>query len=1674
MATRTVDDIAGLAKFDTGLLTNFIAPLNRTMNFNAMFKVAPTAGNLVYEYNPFRNFRLDRDMFEYQGHLYTLDELNDMGISASGDTWFINGAPMPSDGDIPLLMQAGVLADFETDQLQFDINHPVDVLPQYSYDGSVNLILNDGKNIPRLINSRFTSLGRNTYKVMDRKGDNDTNIYDQGTQFDIDTSLYKRVVEIPELDFISISSGGNLKVGNYVFYFRYADADGNETDFVAESGIVSCFIGTELNSITGGQQDENTYKMVRFVMRNIDASYSYVIAYYTRTTSAESGEVIETAHRIDYKYEVSKALTCQINITGFEPKENIPLEAINIRYCIASSVWTQATCQNRLFLGNIHRPDINYKELNDLSLRFCPTIYKKTGYNLPSFDYSESTKNTYSDPNFIYNYTGYANGGEVYAFGIVYILADNTLSPTFYTRGAIDVNTEYNYSNINVYTSQGKRIYISSEESTGEIIAMKETGENAPSYTIENDNIQNVWGIVSIEVPVEGGDNDSNTIYGIKMNVDDRVNVFKALAELGIKGFFFVRQKRIPLTICQALTIGVDKYSYTPVLPVSPTVMKEYFPDNENISDGKACFIAERFLNDDRIIDHDFVDRLYILNRNSVFRKAAICPNFDTDVGYYNQVFNGSEFYACEANFQPENEYLSIDQTDNRHMYVSPVSNTKYKTGSNQQTAVITVNDSAPVVATSKSTWRGVAGTAEEAFRFEYLERDNRVDDASNMVRGVFGNYIGIDGMERDCSIINIKSPEAVNASIYDIMATRHSDKLPYYAISKRYALKNFISVNEDGSYDSVDDRTFESEMGILYRGDSFICMFTHRFNRNFADPEAPNNDKIVDENTWVDNYKAKETDDYNKINRGDINAVKMGMWVTFPVVSYRNLNIRSLDHSYPEEEGLTGHARGFYPYYSDSVEGSFKIPESMFINQGLSVNLGERWNMPVPDVPYIKNDFQTRILYSNKHINDAFENGFRVFEALNFQDYPRTYGEIVRLVELNNALICVFEHGIMRIEVNERTLSGSGANGDVFVNTEKILPEHPLVISDTFGTQWAESVIKTPYGVYGVDTVGKKIWRTDGSRFQIISDFAIQEFLNLNISLTERELTPIIGIRNVKSHYNHFKQDVMFTFYDNTVGFEEKVWNICFNELLDCFVTFYSWLPSYSQNIDNIYFSFDRNTSKWIGKLGISHAGNSFAEGIVLTNNIMTGTGRIGELSLVNIELPSINTGVSVSYTFTLEHDNFGNYKMFSITGNTLYLNAGVDYSSLVANIFKYDTQTGRRVFLDRNDPNFRDTIVYELNIRCKVVLSYNGDDYNIKQHVNEWNEYQKLDAGYYDYSVAVIPQENIQYLTTDFWKHGQAGIIDIADKILPTEWYARRHPFEFEFIVADDTSLHKVFEALEIIGNAAEPESFHYEIVGDVYDFAEEKLNIYYRQEAIKALYQYNGSDILYDHDFTKLIPKQRIVTDEYGQYVKKATIFPLYYSRNDMFNYIEDYYRQLTSPNKDYVNLSGSEILHYDNEGEFRIWTHIKGTNIKYKGRLRGNMWYNEDMWYVQIPSINVIEKNEDVWPSSTKTYIDDDGTNKTIGKLPLPVLNSPVPNDILNTNITDNDFPAELTELGYGTSDIDLSEWSGNYNDSASMREETKVRDKYVKIRIRYDGSSKVIIQAVRTMYSVSYC
>ena len=1614
-------------------------------------------GYMAWEYNPFHNFRITDTK--------TVTQINSEESSN---------------------VEAGSIVDLDTPLLNFDLEHPVTMDIQPSYDGTVNVIFNDNKNVPRLINSRFSTTELNTYELVDRVGDNDTNIYDQDS-FDLDSSLYKRINSIPTVKFIGVNSSGQLKVGNYNFYFKYSDADGNETDFVADSGVVAIFKGNDCDpfSIDGGISDENAFKAVSFQLNNIDYSYNYITVYYTRNTGDSYQTRSTKAYKINDKYIVKHQI-CTINVTGLEDSTEIPISEINNQFFQVNKAKTSAQCQNRLFLGNVAKPDTPYKDLTDISLRMLPilnSVDSKNTIGQVEYNYVDDSSlinsyEYYNTKNIYYN-VGYWDN-EIYRLGVVYIMSDNSLSEVFNIRGGNNIKniTDYtiNNSEINpeaLYNDNGDRQYITIDEDTNCIHGGKP--------------LENSKGVVRFMK------NTDNSEYINYIQVLVPTVILKYLKDTyDIKGLFFVRQKRNPTLLAQAFTMSYDTEAQCPAIYCRDTNYIESFLTQRPVETTNKKGIAvtiNNYLESKQAgkLVHDYDKHLCILKntKSSGDVITAICPEFMINQSRYNALFTGTD-YVIES----VGKYGGLEWQDNNHRMYNAIGGKtiNYK----GKAKIISVTDDTPSVAIDNTIFRSKLGDAEEAYQFRYIEANNRSkSDAYNLVRGIYSPYLGIisKGNISYNSIINIYIPGYSESQMNNYFAIRYDDNTAYYSIGDRIDINTAI---HDWKY---LDSNKSYQYTTLARGDCYLCTFTHRLNRNFADSSNPYNDEILDEDTWKNNYDANNSEKLQKINRGDVNAVQLGSWITFKLRSSTNLSIRSIDESNINEKGIFGRPRAWYPYQQDLISGNNKIPESYLYNDGLRSTLNEKYYFNVPEVPYIKNIYQNRIIYSDISINDAYRNGYRIFKSTNYVDYTKEYGSIIKLVPMGSSLICVFEHGVVLLPVNERIQTGEGDGGAIFINTKNVLPENPqIVLSDMIGSQWAESVVKTPYAVYGVDTVAKKIWRTDGKNLETISDFKVNKFLVDNLSLSERETTPIIGIRNVKTHYNANKNDVMFTFYDQKYGFEDKAWNLCYNEITKSFITFYSWLPSYSANIDNIFFTFDRSVSKYIAKLGLNDMMSNSKSGLVVSANILpvNSLGKnmnvimsikgiydryipenIGQTKVTLEILPGLNHSekyVQFQY-FTQEGDSVVS-KSFMILPNINIDSSGnieegkayieVKISNILAEWNKRQLEEEKNnVAIDKREYLVPQDIsqaglssyykIYKIlndkllaiNIRATLGTEESGS-------ASTFNKTTLINSGYYDFTLYFTFSEffynkqntevtkKLPAFLTNFWKHGQAGIIDTQEHIKPCYWYNKQHPFEFEFVVKDNSVKQKIWDNLQIISNKAEPESFHFEINGDSYEFSKDKPNMWYRQELTKNTYQKLGSDITYDHLYND---SKRGVTPQ--QYFK-STIFPLYYNRLDSVNEIEDYYHSMRSPSdRDYSRLSGSEIVRYEDLNQYNIATHVKNLPIPKHGVIKGNSYYQEDEWYIQIPSINIAQKNESTWKD---------------GKPPI-VLNW-IPNDLDKTEISDEDLPNT-----YNLGNVDTTGWT--------YRQQIPMKDKYIKIKIRYTGNDLAIITGILTTYRLSY-
>ena len=255
-----------------------------------------------------------------------------------------------------------------------------------------------------------------------------------------------------------------------------------------------------------------------------------------------------------------------------------------------------------LFMGNVKRQDIPYEELQDLSLRILPFLgSEKYDPEINETYNAGNTKKSYINSKFIYDKTGYWPN-ELYRFGIVYILPNGQLTPVFNVRGGIGIGQLNKGFQDVPLKENNKRYYLKYNESSNYLsepkrnIAYKNNKEVQIFSNYTPYDYENVKGVCSFN-PVLQFSADPD-IYYIDFYIPADV---KLELKNYVKGYFFVRQPRMPLVLAQGITLGVDKESRTPTIPTAggvlsrlQNVLPNSHVETENING--LNYITEGFL----------------------------------------------------------------------------------------------------------------------------------------------------------------------------------------------------------------------------------------------------------------------------------------------------------------------------------------------------------------------------------------------------------------------------------------------------------------------------------------------------------------------------------------------------------------------------------------------------------------------------------------------------------------------------------------------------------------------------------------------------------------------------------------------------------------------------------------------------------------------------------------------------------------------------------------------------------------------------------------------------------------------------------------------------------------------------------------------------------------------
>lgn len=1118
-----------------------------------------------------------------------------------------------------------VYSDLSNSDLKIN-NADVDLEIQEFYDGSVNLILNDEDNL-RIINSGFNIEDNKLQKVI-RNNKFPANKYSEKNVNTL-TSLILHSDNIPIIDY-EVLEGGNLMGGNYFFYIKYGTSDKDVTDILEESRVISIFNGHigDPKTISGTLVDERTNKSIKLSLDNIDPNFSKIYLLYTRNSSDINGIKTKKTYKIVNGYNINDNSKLEILITGDEEIQEIDSEELNINYLFLKGCKSIVQHESRLFIAGTKSDDSIFdKRLEEISKN--AVLIKAVRRYLYNEDkkYDESIDyhyigNGYYNPKNISNKLGYWPE-EFYRLGIVYVYNTGETSCVYNLKGGLlKVNEDYIEGNssrfindfgifyitdYNFYQEYNKDPYI---QLTAEVNFSKEikSGEDISDFDyVKKHNIKSYFIVRQNRIPL-------NYAQGVVCPVENNSG-FPGLKYKGPKVWHQNNNKKARLFEFDSNTEKLWLESFL-----------------QNVKDFWATRFGERHYCTDEILeDRGWYARLFDFKNYhyGILSLDAYC------VKQLQSLFANNNFYIYPVGIYTNTIDAEVPTGDERKVIpendLAPYDLSLYS-DKNVETSLVYIPKETPSIYFNDLQFSTKAGSAEDALSVSYVDVDSnwsgtldskltkdQLNNSKNnpknkrynasILRGTATPFIGVTSSITNTlkanQLVTIRSTKYLYTEISNIDNKTYKD------------LENLINrelekrKQDRSAFAAITPRqNIDNKYVMIFGGDCFINVQTLRMQTNFIDPDVQLNDIPVGKvakvdgvvnwlnnqllgkidaicDTWVLNYKGinqSEATNKENINRADINAAKIGTWYTFKCRSNYNMGLRSEDKTHTDEINKMGNWRSFYPKRDINPKAAGKIPESDLLNLGLSTVLSEKryYNLTSKDIPYSQTIYNNRVLFSNPYIQGNIDNGYRVFQGLSYKDYTREYGSITKLLPLGQNLFVVFEFGCGVIPINEKALVSTTEGQQIHMYGAGVLGDQISVISHKYGSRWKSSIISTPNGIYGVDTDNKVIWRyNQRTGFVIISDLKIKSYLNSKMSIGLDTFKVLNGIKQIRTHYNSDKNDVLFTFclkkQDNG---QEITWNLCYNERIDTFICRYTWIPLLSETVDNTFYSFNLNDS--------------------------------------------------------------------------------------------------------------------------------------------------------------------------------------------------------------------------------------------------------------------------------------------------------------------------------------------------------------------------------------------------------------------------------------------------------------------------------------------------------------
>lgn len=326
-----------------------------------------------------------------------------------------------------------------TNDLQFNLNYQINATYRVKNGCDKIIYWTDGLNYPRQFNFNKQSQYQNSNNNW------------VASKFNIQ----KLSKSIPQYNYIKVlNSGGNLIPGSYQIAIQYIDDNNNPSEWMNISNKILIYndsMLSDFDTIKGSIHIDkvkelnfpNTNKAIEITLKNLDSNFNYIryaiIGFYNGTGEVSNifvTDKISTKNKSVFIFTGNNYIET-INENDLVQFNNIIATAKNI-----------AQLDNRLILSNITSENIEWYKLQQFASQIQADCVVKS-ISMDSLSITNNELDNEDNPKHPLQYFGGSGylPGELYSFGIVYVLENGQTSPVFHIPGKNKDDKEIVYTN---------------------------------------------------------------------------------------------------------------------------------------------------------------------------------------------------------------------------------------------------------------------------------------------------------------------------------------------------------------------------------------------------------------------------------------------------------------------------------------------------------------------------------------------------------------------------------------------------------------------------------------------------------------------------------------------------------------------------------------------------------------------------------------------------------------------------------------------------------------------------------------------------------------------------------------------------------------------------------------------------------------------------------------------------------------------------------------------------------------------------------------------------------------------------------------------------------------------------------------------------------------------------